>query len=285
MKSRWLINILLVVTIVILTLVARYEPGIDAPPAAQTLTPMSADAVEDIRINRPLREDLVLTREENGWIIDREPALPADGFQARALAKLAGQTAVRSYPVDELDLSRLALDPPYATVALNDTTIDFGTLEPLEELRYVRVGDQVHLISDLYQHLIEADYTQFVRRRLFAEQDRIVGLTLPELAITKTDTGWSVNPPQAVSADSLQRLVDNWQQATALHIRSAEIAAGNPPEIIVSLSDPDRQVGFLVAARDPELVLVRPAFAIQYRMGSLAQSLLSPGDEAAASAP
>ena len=275
MKSRWVINILLIVAVVILTLVARFEPGIDDTPPTHTLTSLRADTVQTIRINRPLRNDLVLTRTADGWLIDREPALPADGFQVRALLKLVERAAVRSYPVAELELSRLALDPPYASVKLDDTTIDFGSLEPLEELRYGRVADQVHLVRDMYQHLIEADYTQFVRRRLFAERDRITGLSLPDLEVIQSDSGWTVNPPQEVSADALQQLVDSWEQATALHVRSAEAATGDARKIVVSLGNPERRITFQIAASDPELILVRPELGIQYRMGSQAQGLLA----------
>ncbi|MCO6413687.1 MAG: hypothetical protein J5I92_13190, partial [Thiogranum sp.] len=159
MKSRWIINILLIVAVVILTLVARYEPGIETPAGPQTLTSLRVDQIQSIRVNRPLREDLLFSKTNNTWAIDREPPVPADEFQVRALLRLAEQVAARSYPVEELELSRLALDPPYATVTLDGIEIDFGSLEPLQELRYTRVGDHVHLISDMYQHLIEADYT------------------------------------------------------------------------------------------------------------------------------
>lgn len=275
MKSRWITNILLIVAVVILTLVARYEPGIEAPAGPQILTSLRTDDIQTVRIHRPLREDLLFGKTGNTWTIDREPALPADEFQVRALLRLAGQAAVRSYPVGELELPRLALDPPYATVTLDGIEVDFGSLEPLEELRYARVGDHVHLISDMYQHLIEADYTQFVRRRLLAEQARIVALDLPGFSLDKAEGSWEIKPSKAVSADALQQLVDNWQQASALHIRPAEATPDDAQEVTLSLGEPRRQVRFLIAAREPELILVRPDFALQYHMGNRADNLLA----------
>lgn len=286
MKSRWIINILLIVAVVILTLVARYEPGIDAPAAPQILTSLHTDEIQTIRINRPLREDLLFSKTGNTWTIDREPALPADEFQVRTLLNLAEQAAVRSYPVAELELSRLALDPPYATVTLDGTDVHFGSLEPLEELRYTRVGDHVHLISDMYQHLIEADYTQFVRRRLLAEQARISGLDVPGFSLNKADGGWQITPSsEDVSADALQQLVDNWQQASALHVRPAEATPDDAQEVTLSLGEPERRVRFLIAAREPELVLVRPEFGLRYHMGNRADNLLALPEAAPPSAP
>lgn len=285
MKSRWIINILLIVAVVILTLVARYEPGIETPAGPQTLTSLRADEIQSIRVNRPLREDLLFSKTNNTWAIDREPPVPADEFQVRALLRLAEQVAARSYPVEELELSRLALDPPYATVTLDGVEIDFGSMEPLEELRYARVGDHVHLISDMYQHLIEADYTQFVRRRLLAERTRIVGLDVPGFSLSKADGGWQIDPSKEVSADALQQLVDNWQQASALHVRPAEATADDVQEVILSLDEPQRQVRFLIAAREPELVLVRPEFGLQYHMGKRADNLLALPEAAPPGAP
>jgi hypothetical protein len=284
MKSRWVINILLIVAIIILALVARYQPGIEAPPEPRTLTSLRADDIQTIRINRPLRNDLLFRKKGNAWTIDREPALPAEDAQVRALLKMAGHTAVRSYPAEELDLARLALDPPYATVTLDGTAIDFGSLEPLEELRYARVGDQVHLISDMYQHLIEGDHTRFVRRRLLAAQARIVSVELPDVSLVKSAGGWEIEPPAAVSADALQQLVDNWQQASALTVRPVEDAPDDAPAVTLML-EPDRQIRFLIAAREPELVLIRPDFALQYHMGDRAGNLLEVPEAAPASAP
>ena len=275
MKSRWIINLLLLVAIGILILVAYYEPGIDEQAEAPAITTLNKDQLRRIHLNRPVRDDLVLVKKgTQGWVIEHTPELPADSYQVNALQKLAEQKAVRSYPAAELDLAQLQLDPPYATAILNDTAIEFGSLEPLEGLRYVRVANQVHLIPDLYLHLIDAGYTQFVRRRLFGENTRFARIALPGFSIAKTDQGWTVDPQQEVSADNLQQFVDRWQVATGLNIQAADSTAdGETVELIQA--DSGHSVNFVISAREPELVLVRPDLGIQYRMGDLGGSLLS----------
>ena len=275
MKSRWIINLLLLVAIGILILVAYYEPGIDEQAEAPAITTLNKDQLRRIHLNRPVRDDLVLVKTAaQGWVIEHTPELPADDYQVNALQKLAEQKAIRSYPASGLDLAQLQLDPPYATAILNDTAIEFGSLEPLEGLRYVRVANQVHLIPDLYLHLIDAGYTQFVRRRLFGENTRFARIALPGFSIAKTDQGWTVDPQQEVSADNLQQFVDRWQVATGLNIQAADSAAdGETVELIQA--DSGHSVNFVISAREPELVLVRPDLGIQYRMGDLGGSLLS----------
>jgi len=275
MKSRWMINLLLIVAIGILILVAYFEPGIDDRAEVPAITKLKKDQLQRIHLNRPVREDLVLVKTAmQGWVIEQTPELPADDFQVNALQRLAEQEAVRSYPAAELDLDQLQLDPPYATAILNDTAIEFGNLDPLQGLRYVRIADQVHLIPDLYLQLIEASHTQFVRRRLFADGTRFARITLPGFAIVKTDQLWTVEPQQQVSADTLQQFVDRWQAAASLHIQAADSAVeGDSIELI--LADTGQRINFVVSAREPELVLVRPDLGIQYRMGEIGGSLLS----------
>jgi hypothetical protein len=275
MRSRWIVNLLLVLATVILLLVVYFEPGIDEPAEAPAITSLTKDQLHRIHLNRPVRDDLVLVKKATGrWYIEHTPELPADDYQVNVLQRLAEQKAVRSYATSELDLRQLQLEPPNATAVLNDTLIEFGNLDPLEGLRYVRVTDQVHLIPDLYLQIVQASYTQFVRRRLLDESMRIDRIVLPEFSVTRTDQGWKVAPPQEVSADNLQQFVDRWQAATALHIQAADVATeGESIELVPTGDLPS--INFVISAREPELVLARPDLGIQYRMGDLSGNLLS----------
>jgi hypothetical protein len=279
MKSRWLTNLLLFTTVVILTLIARYEPGIDEPQA-QTVTPLKADDIKRLQITRPLRDNLILERDAEGfWWIVHDPRLPAETFQVHAIARLAEQAVTHSYPADDMDLAQLELDPPRASLTVNDTGIDFGGLSPLENLRYLRVGDRVYLAPDLYLYLIEAGYTQFVRRKLLPQQARITSVSLPGLKLQRGDSGWTVTPEPGVSADDVQQFIDNWQVATAINVREA----GTPIEgerITLHLADQEQPVELIITSRKPELVLARPAFGLEYRMGDIASRLLELGSTA-----
>jgi len=267
MQSRWLLNLLLLAAIAALALVALYEPGIEPTPEARTVTALTQPQVESIRVQRGAREDLLLRRRaDDDWVIEGPTPLPAEPFQVDALARLAEQQAVRSYPASELDLARLALDPPASSVTLNAVQVDFGVTEPLEGLRYVRVGEQVHLVPDMYQYLIDADASQFVRRRLLPAETAINS--------KKTNHEWQVEPHQEVSADRIQHLLDNWQQAAALSVKSgAAGASGERIELV--LDDPAQPVVFLITAREPDLLLLNPELGIEYNMGGRSAELLA----------
>jgi hypothetical protein len=268
-------NLLLLVGIVALGLVARFEPGIEAPAEAPAITALKVDDVHRMHVNRPLRDDLVLVRRSPGnWIIDRPAPLPADDFKVRALARLAEQKPVRSYPAADMDLAALQLSPPYATIVLNDTPVEFGNLEPIDGLRYVRVGERVHLIPDNYLPLMESSFTQFVRDRLLDKDARIEAIHLPDLSLSRTEQGWQMDPDKGLSAAVLQQFVNIWQDASALNIQAA-----NPEQsgdaIEIRLKGKETPVRLQIISRKPELVLVRPDYGIQYRMGNRSEAMLT----------
>jgi hypothetical protein len=275
MSSRSIVNLLLLLAIVILGLVARYEPGIEAPADAHAITGIKADQVHRIHINRPIRNDLVFVKQaDKQWIMERTVPLPADNFKIRALIRLAEQKPVRSYPVDEMNLADLQLDPPYASAIINNTSIEFGILEPIDDLRYVRVTDKVHLIPDSYLQLMEVGFSQFIRPGLFGKNERITAVQLPDLLVRQTDNDWETQPPKSVSADVLAQFLDSWQQARSLHIQPANAELDGEP-VNISLANETSPVQLLIIARDPELILARPDYAIQYRMGSRSKAMLT----------
>ncbi len=289
MKSRWVINLLLLLAVGILTLVARYEPGIDKKPPAAALTPVHTDEITRIELKRKAHPPLLLELDNGNWRIHGEPALPAEESQVLALARLADQTAERSYSADGMDLKKLELDPPASSVTLNDLTLDFGMLDALDGLRYVRVAARVYLIPDLYQHLIDADATQFVRRRLLAPNAHIHRIELPDLTLEETEGRWQATPDQgsAVDSDQLVQFVERWENAQALSLRR-DTTTDDAGRVRIVLRGKDQPLILTIRSRDPELVLARPEWGVQYVMAEPAGrflSLANPTPPAPAAAP
>lgn len=252
-----------------------FKPGLDNEITITRITSLSADQIQNIRIHRPLRNDLVLVKDnQHNWQLEYSPALPADQLQVNVLTGLAEQIAIRSYPASQLDLDKLQLDPAYATITLNQTTISFGNIDAIEDLRYTQVGDQVHLISDQYQPMIEARPTQLVRRALFSEHSKIREIRLPNLSLLKKDEQWVTEPEQPASAAEIQQFINAWQLATAQHIRADDQTASDV-DIEIILDNPAQKVQLKIIARTPKLILLRPDYGIQYRMGDRAADLLA----------
>jgi len=275
MKARWIVNLLLLFAIVVLGLVAHFKPGINAPHRPTAITALQQSAVHRIHINRPLRDDLVLLRRPDGeWMLDRHSPLPADRFKVKMLTRLVEQPAVRSYPATGMNLAALQLAPPYATAIFNNTAVEFGNLEPIDDLRNVRVGKQVHLIPDHYLQLMEVSFTQFVRRRLFDKGARITALHLPGLSLKRSGKSWQAEPPQNVSTEAIQAFIETWQEASGLNVQATDPGKTGEP-VTLQLEGRDTPIRLQIIRRQPELVLARPDYGIQYVMGNRGKALLN----------
>jgi hypothetical protein len=295
MSTRTLLNLVLLLAVLGLALLAWFRPGLKPAETPQPIVSgLAPEQVERISVERLSREPLAILKHDRHWFLpvnNRE--LPAAEFQVSALLRLLEARSTRRYPAASLDLGSLGLDPPQARVTMNDTEFRFGTTETLNKRRYVQVGDNVYLIDDQYQHLLHADWSNFVSRELLEGRGAITRIELPGMTLTYTKEGhWRIEPEQSdVSADAVQTLIENWQNATALFTQRY---AGGPNDVqegetvTIHTRDSDQPLVLRIVSRSPDMVLARPEWGIQYQLpGSEADRLFTlphPASEPAATA-
>jgi hypothetical protein len=281
MSSRTLLNLALFCLAGLLILIVVYRPGIAPEPVPQTLTALTGDGITRIRVTRTTREPMTFTRHADNWVLAGSSELPASDFQIRSLLAILQAHSSRSYPADSLDLAALGLEPPQATLMLDDTRFDIGLTEALDNMRYVQTGDTVFLVTDRYQHLINADWSSFVERKLLPANASLTRLQLPKLELSLTaDHQWQLSPADpTVSAAALQSLVSNWEQATAYYVRRYQDNAGSQT-VTLEFSGTAAPVTFHIISQTPEFILARPDRGIVYHLQSeMEQTLLAlPGN-------
>lgn len=265
MSSRTLLNLLMLAAVLALVAVTVLKPGIEPEAENPPLTTLDSANVQRIEIERG-DTVLILERRDGGWWIAGEPTVPADPLQVDLLLRLPGERPLRSYAAADLDLVQLKLDPGQPRVRIDATEFAFGDTDPLEGLRYVRVGDRVHLIRDSYQSVLQGGRTQFTSRRLLPEGADIAALELPDLTLRKRDDGgWDVQPaPERLSADAPQQLIQAWQNASALWVRSYQPAGDRKP-VTLTLAD-GTQLRFELRQAEGETLLARPDLGLQYQL-------------------
>lgn len=287
MSTRSLLNLAMAGIVIGLALAAWFRPGLEPPAAPQPVTQLDPAQVNHIRIVRRQQPPLTFTRQTDGWLLAGDPPLPASPFQIHALLALLTAQADRHYPADTLDPGELGLDPPQASVILDDTTtLLIGNTEPLDNMRYIQYDTTVFLVEDRYQHLINANRTNFIERRLLDDSAVITRLTLPDLELTRSaDGNWELTPDNPdISADAIQQLLTNWLQASALYVRAYETGTATG-QITLELAGNEPPLVFEVVARAPELILARPDLGIEYHFSNGAEErLLGLGPTAPATA-
>ena len=265
MSSRTLLNLTLAGIALLLGLLVLYQPGLEEGPTAAPISTLSADSISSIRVTRKERTPLTFTKTASGWQLLKELALPASAFQLRALLGIPGTRPERSYPVSALDPGSVGLEPPQATLLLDDTLITIGNTEPLERKRYIRHDDTVYLVTDIYQHLINADWTNFIEHRLLPENAALKSIELPGLSLTlDNEQQWQAAPTAAAgNATAIQDLVSQWKNASATFIRRYDGTATSAA-ITLTFSDTTEALTLYINEQPAELVLARPDWDLQY---------------------
>lgn len=276
MSSRNLLNLGMLLLVAVLAVVAIYEPGIEAEKSPPSLLAMAPDGIRHILIERSDQEPVELERVSDGsWQMIKPITIAANAFRMESLLRITEQKSLGSFPAREGELTSFQLDKPRVTLTLNgDTAITFGGNTPLDQRRYVRLGNTVHLISDtLYYHLI-GSYTTFIDNRPLPAGSEPTAITLPGLSVTQAEGKWQVTPkPEGFSADQVTALIDHWKYASAIQVKPYD---GTKGEVItVTLKGSEKPLPFLLTARTPELVLARPDLGLEYHLAdSSADELL-----------
>jgi len=275
MSSRSLLNLALLGLAAVLVLVIVYQPGSTPEPAAQTVTALNSDNISRIRVTRTTREPLEFIRHADKWFLTGESELPASDFQIKSLLAVLQAEAARSYPASSLDLATVGLEPPLATLSLDDTLIKIGAIDALDKLRYLQAGDTVFLVADRYQHLINSNWHGFVDRELLPADSKLSRLQLPDFTLSlQTDNQWLLSPARpSVKMTALQQLTANWKQARAYYVRRHQGETGEAT-ITLEFSGNIEPITFHIVTRTPELILARPEIGIQYHLQSDMQKTL-----------
>lgn len=81
---------------------------------------------------------------------------PADDEAVGKLLAIATAPVRFRRAAADLQKAKLGLDPPQATLTLDDATIAFGTTDAIRNDRYVAFGDSIALVPDRYSALVFA---------------------------------------------------------------------------------------------------------------------------------
>jgi hypothetical protein len=269
MKSRWILNLALVAIILALGAVLYFRPAIDSVEIAPPLTDLTPKTVNTIRIERLGRDPVVLEAVENQWFVRAPIAGRASPFNVDNMLLLA--TARSDFRVDATDLAKYGLDKPIARIWLNDREIDVGAEHPLQQQRYVRLGNHIYLLS--LSMLSAAFFTpeQLLSTRLIEEGRKLVAIETPELALALKDGAWKIERSQrgknaeALSTDRLNNLASDWEYINALTVaRRSKTTALAQIKLNYRQNEQTGSLVLDVLSYEPDFVLARRDENLEY---------------------
>jgi hypothetical protein len=287
MSRRAWLNVVLGLVVVVLTALVVLQPGLERPAEAPPLADRAPASVNRIRVERPDQQAAVLEKRDGRWYLVEPLALAANGFRVQTLLEILDVKSEHPLDAKGLELARFGLDPPRATLWLDDLRFDFGDTESLSGKRYVRLGDSLHLTTDRFYQQVVAGVPGFVDLNPLGPDAEPVALELPDLKLRRDAGRWLVEPDDGgYSADAINRLVDAWRTTQAITVRSLEPAEGGR-SVSVTLRGAAAPLRFLAIETPHALILARPDVGLQYhlpteaaaRLFRLSQSV-SPPEEA-----
>jgi len=271
MTSRTLLNLILLLIVLILITVVVIEPGTSPAPTAVLLTDLKNSAVNKIKITRKDKDSIELEKRSNQWQMLAPYVLAANNYKLESLMKLLETETAAQYDISQLDPARYDLLNPAVSIRFNDSLqIDFGNLEPLQRQRYVRIGQQLHLIPDYYYYQLIGSTTDYLDHALITEGKKIIRIELPDLTLALTDGKWTLSPEnENYSADAYTDLLNEWQHAHAIELRPLlKNKKSTGQQVRIFLQGDDAPIKYNLYKTDDDFVLSRGDKNIDYVMAT-----------------
>lgn len=265
MRSRLLLNLILVLVIIGLALLVIYEPGKQPEPSLPKLTELKPQDVSTIHIERATADPITLYKQQGVWYMQEPYRLPANDYRVQSLLRLLQTESHAQHDLSQLDPAKYGLDKPRATITFNDKLkIAFGNTESLSKQRYVRIGNTLHLIVDTFYYQAASPATGYASHAILPT-GKVTALQLPDMQLTLKDGQWQLHPPREDrSADVLTELIDNWQSAQAIQLKPFEDRVLPKANIQVTLDGQKQPIRYTLQKHGDDITLLRHDVKMRY---------------------
>lgn len=279
MKSKVLVNLVLVLLLTGMVLYAFFRPKEQSDPGVR-LTQLKRDDITRITVERRGSPAIQLQKRDGSWRISAPLQTRADPIQVDRLTDLVTATAKHKLPAG--DPGGYELDPPQVKLILNDQAFAFGRINDVTYEQYVATAGAVYLVAPFHGYGIPVEVTKLVSRKLLDDAEVPVAFDFGRYRIVKDDRGaWAVEgaypaqlgmPP---SQDDFNRWADEWRFTSSLGAEPRRSTRGKD-RLIVQFKG-GKKVNMEIVQRQPEFLLVRSDENMQYRFGAeVGRRLLDP---------
>lgn len=270
MRTRWIVNLVLLIVAVAAGALLYFEPWKGPPEKPPRIVAVDPGEVERVAIERPGKDGrIVLQRgEDDGWRLVEPFAMRADGTRVHALIQALRERGRDHFPVGDRDLKGFGLTQPQVRVSLAGTTVAIGGEAPIKRARYVRVDDTIHLADRGILRTAQRGATELAARRLLPADATLTAIAGPGFRVAKGDDGWAVeNADQTPANDAAKTLAQAWQRAQGLRLVRREGDGGDlEADARLALKGRDQPLRFARLATDTkgEVAVTRPGLPVRY---------------------
>lgn len=149
--------------IIVLVIIAVFEPGIEQNTDSPLLH-IDRASITRIEIHREKGSNIVLENIKNHWLMTQPMQIAADPKIVKQLLKIPEFTSQAVYRVEPHELAKYGLDKRKIELKLNQQTLSFGGIDPVNSRRYVSVDEKLKLVTDTFYHHLVATAAHFAAK-------------------------------------------------------------------------------------------------------------------------
>lgn len=181
MKSRWLINLVLLALIgaIVAFLYLRPKPQEELKPETYPVSSLKLGDFKRISVEFPAKAPVVFEKVDNYWHIARPFSARADQMGVQRMLSIVAAESSDKFPAT--DLARFGLDKPRLKLKLDDEEFLFGTYNPVTSDQYVAYKDSVYLVPSSYADYASVQPNELIDRNLLKPTEKIAGFDLSHL--------------------------------------------------------------------------------------------------------
>lgn len=149
-------NSVLLVVVVLMTVANMVLTGSKKQP----ISTISATQIESIEIHTDLKQ-MAFKKSGNLWTLVDDEKTSIDPGKINKLLELLDTHSFRQFENTPDNREAFELEDSKNYYLFNNSNITFGTLDPVDQHRYILINDQIHLITDYYYQFLLADKAFF----------------------------------------------------------------------------------------------------------------------------
>lgn len=221
------LNLLLFVVVLLLITLVWYEQASETTVEQYGLLPMVAGDVSEIAIHNGAERVIKLKRDSvNQWRMVEPLQVAANHHKIETVLDILAQQPTNRFKADKAQLNNYGLQNPQVRLEMSGENgtelLRFGAQTPLNNYRYLQLGDEIVIIDDKAFYPVASIYTNFIASRLLPEGVELASIQLPNFQVQLNEGRWSLQFSNAdsgsYSADQLAQWIDGWRYARSVDI-------------------------------------------------------------------
>ena len=156
MRRRTRTNLFLLAMVTLLGVAVFAEMRRERALARDPLTTMDPERIRSLAVTCQGCTARRFEKVDGHWMMREPKEQPANDDAVARLAAIVRAPVRYRRPADEMDATKLGLEPPVATLTVDGTVLKFGTTDAIHNDRYVEAGGTIALVPDRFSVLLFA---------------------------------------------------------------------------------------------------------------------------------